>query len=872
MKDKLCFGCMEHIREGMECPCGFKEEEYINEPHHLALGTMLRDRYKVGKVLGEGGFGITYVGRDTVLDMKVAVKEFYMSGYVNRNNTYSKAVSASIGTHQELFEKNREKFITEARVLAKFAEEEGIVGIRDFFEENNTAYIVMDFLTGETLRTFLKKEKRISWQKTLELMEPVLKSLGNVHRHNVIHRDISPDNIMLLTNGKIKLLDFGAAREVSQTDIKSLSVILKPGYAPEEQYRSKGKQGPWTDIYAICATMYVCIVGTVPEDSMERMFDDKLKDPHSISPECPVALSNVIMKGMAVRQNDRYQSMDELQADITRAVANPEDLSIAASAGDNHVNEKLVNAARGTFANGVNEVPAAEPAKSMDPYATVFAAEIKEEPAEKDVVEKETKTGSSVELEEADVSDKKVQEKDVTEQEGSGKKEVNKEKVDKKSIKPRKNVVSKDKETIEEKEVLGKKKSTKKIGIIAAVVVVGIILIASMRNMTGSNHSAFNQRNASEMEVKIDPDTEASESSKMFKINDTIFTLPLYYSDFEANGWEAVDLTDINEEIRPSGSTSSFYVELMNMSNPEDTIEVQFHNYGESYAKASDCPIDVVNFSIMDLPSGNNKITLGNGLVLGESSLTETEAAYSVSMKVDIKFSDSIEYEQHVVDGNIETALYVREYKDTKESILRRVSIKNALKEEDYAGKYVDEPMNSFPVDGFSPGIWIELERPTNDVTSGRIEAGVYLKSYLDDGWTIVEGPEYLPADSTIGKYVIVQADPRTRIQLVIINPTSMARAVEYCVVSRFAIQDFKEDDKVFLKTDKSKFMVFPEDNLYHHIQDINMQYTMDGSKYTIYPFGSNSSTKMCLFRSSQYENVWSISYYSHDVKGLDWD
>lgn len=342
MKKSLCFGCMEYRElDGEQCNCGFEETDYEMAPHHLKLGTILKERYQVGKVLGEGGFGITYVGRDIVLDMKVAVKEFYMSGYVNRNNTHSDLVRASVGDKSELFEKNREKFLTEARVLAKFVNEEGIVGIRDFFQENNTAYIVMDFLTGETLKNYLRAKGKITWRETLNIMSPIIKSLGIIHKHNVVHRDISPDNIMLTEEQKVKLLDFGAAREVSQTDMKSLSVILKPGYAPEEQYRSKGQQGPWTDIYALCATMYFCISGIVPEDAMERMFEDKLLPLCEVEPSCSIAVSNVIARGMAVRQKDRYQSIGELQEDLEKALASADDESVAQSISDTRISPVL---------------------------------------------------------------------------------------------------------------------------------------------------------------------------------------------------------------------------------------------------------------------------------------------------------------------------------------------------------------------------------------------------------------------------------------------------------------------------------------------------------------------------------------------------
>ena len=297
------------------CPaCGFVQADYTAKSHQLPNGTLLSDRYAVGMVLGEGGFGITYVGLDTRLGRKIAIKEFYMSGYVSRYNTFSYEVQVSEGATESIFLKNRDRFLDEAKVLASFSEEPGIVGIHDYFLENGTAYIVMEFLDGITLKEQLKQTGRINWEQTKEIFRPVLNSLNEVHKHGIIHRDISPDNIMLTKRGQVKLLDFGAAREFSQDNGKSLSVILKHGFAPEEQYRSKGQQGPWTDVYALCATMYRCLTGITPDESMERLVDDQLKPPAELC-DCPQHVSDALMKGLSLFGKDRWQS----EADLLQA-------------------------------------------------------------------------------------------------------------------------------------------------------------------------------------------------------------------------------------------------------------------------------------------------------------------------------------------------------------------------------------------------------------------------------------------------------------------------------------------------------------------------------------------------------------------------
>lgn len=249
---------------------------------------------------------------DTKLDMKVAIKEYYPNGYVNRSNTISLAVNSSTSEERkDFFDSGRERFLREAKILAKFSGSIGIVDVRDFFEENNTAYIVMEYLDGKTLKDYLKTNGTLTVEQTLSLLMPVMESLKKIHTQGLIHRDISPDNIMLV-DGRVKLLDFGAARTVSATANNSLSVMLKPGYAPEEQYRSKGEQGPWTDVYALCATMYKCITGVTPDDAAQRLYNDELKAPSALGIAIDPAVEKALLKGLNVKQKDRYQSIDEL--------------------------------------------------------------------------------------------------------------------------------------------------------------------------------------------------------------------------------------------------------------------------------------------------------------------------------------------------------------------------------------------------------------------------------------------------------------------------------------------------------------------------------------------------------------------------------
>lgn len=309
----FCPYCMSAVPKDYKfCSACGKQKNNNIPPHHLIPGTVLQQRYVIGASLGEGGCGITYIGRDLNLDMVIAVKEFFPNGFVTRNNGASTSVDLpTTSDRKDFFEKGCEKFLQEARILAKFSNEPGIVNVRDFFEQNNTAYIVMEYLNGETLKAHIDKHGALSIEETLNLLLPVMTSLKKVHDDGLIHRDISPDNIMLMPEGA-KLLDFGAARDISAMGSKSLSIMLKPGYAPEEQYRTHGEQGPWTDVYALCATVYKCITGITPDDSIERNFQDTLKPPSELGVDIHPITETALMCGLAIDHRLRYQSIDAI--------------------------------------------------------------------------------------------------------------------------------------------------------------------------------------------------------------------------------------------------------------------------------------------------------------------------------------------------------------------------------------------------------------------------------------------------------------------------------------------------------------------------------------------------------------------------------
>ena len=314
--ENLCINCMQERRspDGICEFCGFDVRTFELPRHHMRPFTILAGKYLIGNAIGEGGFGITYIGMDLNLEVKVAIKEYYPQGAAVRDcRTNDSTVWSYSKSTQVFFEEGREKFINEAKTIAKFRNVPEIVGVIDFFRENQTAYIVMEYLDGQTLKQYLKaKGGKIQADELLRMMKPLIASLGKLHAQGLIHRDISPDNIMLMKDGSIKILDFGGARDFVSQNGKSMSVLVKHGYAPEEQYRSRGDQGPWTDVYALCATMYRCITGKIPPEALDRLYEDELKSISSFNVACPKYIEQAITKGLSVRKDGRYQSMEEL--------------------------------------------------------------------------------------------------------------------------------------------------------------------------------------------------------------------------------------------------------------------------------------------------------------------------------------------------------------------------------------------------------------------------------------------------------------------------------------------------------------------------------------------------------------------------------
>ncbi|MBO4693101.1 MAG: serine/threonine-protein kinase [Clostridia bacterium] len=332
---------MENFPGELEvCPhCGYIVDSQVEEAIHIVPGSLLHDRYIVGKVLGYGSFGVTYIAWDGKLERKVAIKEYMPSEFSTRMPGQS-CLTVFGGDKSEQFQDGLKKFVDEAKRLAKFNNEPGIVSIFDSFLENDTAYIVMEYLDGETLGDRLKREKveikgkngteirslPIPEDEAVSLLLPVMNSLITVHKEGIIHRDIAPDNIFITKEGNVKLIDFGASRYATTSHSRSLTTIVKPGYSPKEQYDSRGDQGPHTDVYALAATLYKMITGKTPPEAMgrnaicETKHRDPLIEPHKIVKNISEVTENAILNALNIRIEDRTPDVETFINELSATV------------------------------------------------------------------------------------------------------------------------------------------------------------------------------------------------------------------------------------------------------------------------------------------------------------------------------------------------------------------------------------------------------------------------------------------------------------------------------------------------------------------------------------------------------------------------
>ena len=312
MKFNRCFGCMEEI-PGYPCPnCNFDPAQAAAPNYVLPCGTILNGRYLVGKMLGRGGFGITYIGFDLMLERKVAIKEYYPSGQVSRITTISTDLQWMDSEQpDQLRENGIRSCLREARKMAKIEDIPEVVRVLDCFPENDTAYIVMEYVDGKTLMSVLREQGPMTWDEAKEIFLPAISAMEEVHQAGTVHRDISPDNLMMTKKG-VRILDLGAAKDLGINNGTSSALVVKGGFSPLEQYAHQGGSGPWTDVYAMAATIYHCLTGVIPPSALDRAQGDTMDWTLLKANGVPNHVITALQNAMKLTARERTQSMAEL--------------------------------------------------------------------------------------------------------------------------------------------------------------------------------------------------------------------------------------------------------------------------------------------------------------------------------------------------------------------------------------------------------------------------------------------------------------------------------------------------------------------------------------------------------------------------------
>lgn len=302
----LCENCFEEV-ESSHCPnCGYDPSDSVCSPTLLQPGSVLSEKYAVGGVIGVGGFGVTYLAYDKTAERKAAVKEYFPRDIAHRA-AYDPAV---IKDDPEVFDEGAEKLCREAQIVSDFKENPNIVKIYDIFRANNTVYLAMEFLRGKTIKEYICDCGVLDAPGAVYVANCILNALSAMHGAHVLHRDISPDNMILCGTGDVKLIDFGAARRVVEEHTQNFSTIVKYGFAPPEQYRKKTEQGAWSDLYSLGSTIYYALTGDIPADPMSRFDNDDTFSENNFGIE--EDLWNIITKATRLNAEERYQSAEEM--------------------------------------------------------------------------------------------------------------------------------------------------------------------------------------------------------------------------------------------------------------------------------------------------------------------------------------------------------------------------------------------------------------------------------------------------------------------------------------------------------------------------------------------------------------------------------
>jgi serine/threonine protein kinase len=297
--------------------------------HTLPLNFQLNNKYIIKKVLGQGGFGITYLAEDTLLDIEVCIKELFISGSSTRGSNMTVLTQ---NMKEFTFADFKERFIQEAKQLARF-NHPNIVRVIEFFEANNTAYVVMEYIAGQTLKDKVAFGGPLSADVSQKIIESILDAVEVVHKAGMLHRDIKPDNLIIGSEGRIVLIDFGSARAYSDEKTIAQTAMVSPGYAPLEQYNPNARKGTFTDIYSIGATFYFMLTGEKPLNVTER-YTERQKAPHEINPSVSMQVSSAVMLAMEMKAEDRFQNVADFRLGLKQLATVKKPVKKAKSTND----------------------------------------------------------------------------------------------------------------------------------------------------------------------------------------------------------------------------------------------------------------------------------------------------------------------------------------------------------------------------------------------------------------------------------------------------------------------------------------------------------------------------------------------------------
>lgn len=305
---KLCFGCFEPVNDEPRCPhCGYKQQSPYS-PSYIAPGTILKEKYMVGKLISHNGEGATYLAYDTVISCKVILKE-YMPDVLCSRNTETQSVVVNPGSNVQ-YKSLMEEFTELNKKLAKLRTIDHIQQVLDLFCENNTTYVVFEYIEGQNLMQYLKENGgSLSWKAVQKLFPPLFTSLSQLHNAGIVHRGISPNTIYVTSKGGLKLTDFCIAS--ARTNNAELTPELFKGYAAPEQYSPSVWQGTWTDVYGISSVLYRILTGCMPTEASLRSESDDLTPPSSLNCDIPDNVSEAIINGMKVAGDERIQSIND---------------------------------------------------------------------------------------------------------------------------------------------------------------------------------------------------------------------------------------------------------------------------------------------------------------------------------------------------------------------------------------------------------------------------------------------------------------------------------------------------------------------------------------------------------------------------------